>query len=81
MGMPWEGDISHTQLSDGRVVLRGSPEEAEHNYGIRSFAPYNAPQRMCDSCSRPRDNYHPTMCPICLRYGTKQGPPLPQCKD
>ena len=24
---------SHTKLSDGRVVLRGSKEEAEHKYG------------------------------------------------
>lgn len=26
--MPWHGDIAHTRLPDGRVVLRGSEEEA-----------------------------------------------------
>lgn len=30
--MPWNGDIVHTKLSDGRVVLRGSEEEAIHKY-------------------------------------------------
>lgn len=31
--MPWDGDIAHTKLSDGRVVLRGSQEEAIDRYG------------------------------------------------
>ena len=31
--MPWDGDISHTKLSDGRNVLRGSREEAVDRYG------------------------------------------------
>lgn len=31
--MPWDGDIAHTKLSDGRVVLRGSREEAIDRYG------------------------------------------------
>ena len=31
--MPWNGDIAHNRLSDGRVVLRGSEEEAVHKYG------------------------------------------------
>lgn len=31
--MPWDGDISHTKLSDGRVVLRGSHEAAVDWYG------------------------------------------------
>lgn len=30
--MPWHGDIAHTKLSDGRVVLRGSSEEAQHKF-------------------------------------------------
>lgn len=31
--MPWDGPIHLTKLSDGRTVLRGSKEEAEHKYG------------------------------------------------
>lgn len=31
--MPWNGNISRTKLSDGRVVLRGSREEAADRYG------------------------------------------------
>lgn len=30
--MPWHGDIAHTKLSDGRIVLRGSEEEAIHKF-------------------------------------------------
>lgn len=36
-GSSSDGSVSrrttHTKLSDGRVVLRGSKEEAEHKYG------------------------------------------------
>lgn len=28
--MPWSGDIAHTTLPDGRVVPRGSQEEADY---------------------------------------------------
>lgn len=31
--MPWDGDIVHTKLSDGRVVLRGSVEAAIDMFG------------------------------------------------
>ncbi len=31
--MPWDGPIHLTKLSNGRAVLRGSREEAEHKFG------------------------------------------------
>jgi hypothetical protein len=31
--MPWHGDISHTVLSNGRKVLRGSQDEARYKFG------------------------------------------------
>ena len=31
--MPWDGDIAHTKLSDGSVVLRGSREDAVDKFG------------------------------------------------
>lgn len=31
--MPWDGDIAHTKLSDGTVVLRGSKEDAVDKFG------------------------------------------------
>ena len=31
--MPWNGNIAHTKLSDGRVVLRGSIEDAIDKFG------------------------------------------------
>jgi hypothetical protein len=31
--MPWDKATHLTRMSDGRVVLRGSQEEAEHKYG------------------------------------------------
>ena len=30
---PWRPRVTHTKLSDGRVVPRGSQEEALHKYG------------------------------------------------
>lgn len=32
--MPWHGDIAHTKLPDGRVVLRGSEEHGRVIQGI-----------------------------------------------
>jgi hypothetical protein len=31
--MPRDGDIAHTKLSDGRVVLRGSEDAARDMFG------------------------------------------------
>lgn len=44
--MPWNGDIAHTKLSDGRVALRGSHAEAIDRYGDELVAYVASHQRL-----------------------------------
>lgn len=71
MGKPWEGDIAHTVLSDGRTVLRGSEAEAQYKYRrkMNGYPDRGTPQCPCGCMETWDDEHHMWVCPHCDLQG------------